>query len=273
MTKKSQDVISGNTINNCSVLAAFGKSNVERTKLNDVYDYFAKQVKETLAPSMSLARYVKAQLDKDESGDLKKFILNFLKASDFNIEDVLLHKEEVLITPELEQIIQSTPIDNEAKTEMLKKGKITNTKLSFKHKVGNNLYDLSEKYESNGIMRFLGMAVILNFLLKTNRFVPIDEVETSIHYELLAYFLKVFLANSNGTSQMLLTTHDINLLNEDFIRRDAIWFTDKDDLGETKIVRLSSLGLHKNLSPYNAYKQGKLVKLPFLGSQYMNLND
>ena len=122
-------------------------------------------------------------------------------------------------------------------------------------------------------MRFLGMAVILNFLLKTNRFVPIDEMETSIHYELLAYFLKVFLANSNGTSQMLLTTHDINLLNEDFIRRDTIWFTDKDELGETKIVRLSSLGLHKNLSPYNAYKQGKLVKLPFLGSQYINLND
>ena len=48
---------------------------------------------------------------------------------------------------------------------------------------------------------------------------------------------------------------------------------DKDELGETKIVRLSSLGLHKNLSPYNAYKQGKLVKLPFLGSQYINLND
>ena len=45
MPRKSQDVISGNTINNCSVLAAFGKSNVERTKLNDVYDYFAKQVK------------------------------------------------------------------------------------------------------------------------------------------------------------------------------------------------------------------------------------
>lgn len=156
---------------------------------------------------------------------------------------------------------------------MLRKGKITNTELTFKHKAGDKVYDLSEEYESNGTMRFLGMAVILNFLLKTNRFVPIDEVETSIHYELLAYFLKVFLANSDGTSQMLLTTHDINLLNEDFIRRDTIWFTDKDELGETKIVRLSSLGLHKNLSPYNAYKQGKLVKLPFLGSQYINLND
>lgn len=272
MTRKSQDVISGNTINNCSVLAAFGKSNVERTRLNDVYDYFAKQVKDVLAPGMSLSRYVKAQLDKDEKGDLKKFILNLLKASDFNIEDVVLHEEEELITPELEQLIQNAPIGKEAKDEMLRKGKITNAELTFKHRVGDKIYDLSEEYESNGTMRFLGMAVILNFLLKTNRFVPIDEVETSIHYELLAYFLKVFLANSNGTSQMLLTTHDINLLNEDFIRRDTIWFTDKDELGETKIVRLSSLGLHKNLSPYNAYKQGKLVKLPFIGSQYIDLN-
>lgn len=269
MTKKSQDVISGNTINNSSVLAAFGKSNVERTKLNDVYDYFAKQVKEVLAPGMLLSGYVKSRLDKDESGDLKKFILNFLKASDFNIEDVILREEEKLITPELEQLIQNAPIGDDAKSDMLRKGKITNTELTFKHKAGDRLYDLSEEYESNGTMRFLGMAVILNFLLKTNRFVPIDEVETSIHYELLAYFIKVFLANSEGTSQMLLTTHDINLLNEDFIRRDTIWFTDKDEFGETKIVRLSSLGLHKNLSPYNAYKQGKLVKLPFLGSQYI----
>ena len=273
MAKKNQDAIAGNTINNCSVLAAFGNSNVEKTKLNDVYDYFAKQVKDVLAPGMLLSGYVKRHLDKDKDGNLKKFILNFLKASDFNIEDVTLHEEEELITPELEQLIQKAPIDDDAKSEMLKKGKITNTELTFTHKAGNGLYELSEEYESNGTMRFLGMAVLLNFLLKKNQFVPIDEVETSIHYELLSYFIKVFLANSNQTSQMLLTTHDINLLNEEFIRRDTIWFTDKDEQGQTNVVRLSTLGLHKNLSPYNAYKQGKLVKLPFLGSQYFDLND
>ena len=222
---------------------------------------------------MLLSEYVKRHLDKDKDGNLKKFILNFLKASDFNIEDVTLHEEEELITPELEQLIQKAPIDDDAKSEMLKKGKITNTELTFTHRAGNGSYELSEEYESNGTMRFLGMAVILNFLLKKNQFVPIDEVETSIHYELLSYFIKVFLANSNQTSQMLLTTHDINLLNEEFIRRDTIWFTDKDEQGETNVVRLSALGLHKNLSPYNAYKQGKLVKLPFLGSQYFDLND
>ena len=273
MAKKNQDTIAGNTINNCSVLAAFGNSNVEKTKLNDVYDYFAKQVKDVLAPGMLLSGYVKRHLDKDKDGNLKKFILNFLKASDFNIEDVTLHEEEELITSELEQLIQKAPIADDVKSEMLKKGKITNTELTFTHRTENGLYELSEEYESNGTMRFLGMAIILNFLLKNNQFVPIDEVETSIHYELLSYFIKVFLANSNQTSQMLLTTHDINLLNEEFIRRDTIWFTDKDEQGETNVVRLSALGLHKNLSPYNAYKQGKLVKLPFLGSQYFDLND
>lgn len=273
MAKKNQDTIAGNTINNCSVLAAFGNCNVGKTKLNDVYDYFAKQVKDVLAPGMLLLGYVKRHLDKDKDGNLKKFILNFLKDSDFNIEDVTLHEEEELITPELEQLIQKAPIADDAKSEMLKKGKITNTELTFTHRTGNSLYELSEEYESNGTMRFLGMGIILNFLLKNNQFVPIDEVETSIHYELLSYFIKVFLANSNQTSQMLLTTHDINLLNEEFIRRDTIWFTDKDEQGETNVVRLSALGLHKNLSPYNAYKQGKLVKLPFLGSQYFDLND
>lgn len=273
LPKKDQNTISGNTTNNSSVLAAFGKSNVEKTKLNDVYDYFAKQVKKMLAPGMLLSGYVKKHLDNDKNGGLKRFILNFLKASDFNIEDIALQEQEDLITPDLEQVIQRAPIDDEAKKAMLKKGTITHSELIFTHIAGNNLYNLPEDYESNGTIRFLGIAVILYFLLKKHQFVAIDEVESSIHYELLAYFIKVFLANSDQTAQMLLTTHDINLLNEDFIRRDTIWFTDKDELGETKIVRLSSLGLHKNLSPYHAYRQNKLVKLPFLGSLYFDLND
>ena len=76
MAKKNQDAIAGNTINNCSVLAAFGNSNVEKTKLNDVYDYFAKQVKDVLAPGMLLSEYVKRHLDKDKDGNLKKFKKN-----------------------------------------------------------------------------------------------------------------------------------------------------------------------------------------------------
>ena len=264
--KKGQLAIVGNTINNCSVLAAFGKSNVESSRLDVVYEFFAKGVKDILHPQVSLTTFAKTHLDKDADGSLKKFMVDFLKASDFNICDIELKEEEVIITSDMEKMIQAP---EEAKKQMFQRGKLTNAELMFSHTTDNGEFVLSEEMESRGTIRFLGIAVLLKQLLLERKIISIDEVETSLHYELLSYFIKVYLANSKCTSQLILTTHDINLLDEDFIRRDTIWFTDKNSSGESILTRLSSLGLHKNLSPYNAYKQGKLVKLPFLGSIYL----
>jgi AAA15 family ATPase/GTPase len=269
LNKKSQTAISGNTINNTTVLAAFGKSNVETSRLNIIYEFFSKHVNDVLSPNELLSSYTKHFLEIDKDNSLKDFLVTFLKASDFNICDVELQEKEIIIDSKLEQLIKSAPIPEDAKSKMIQKGKITNSEIHFKHETDNGMYDLGEESESRGTIRFMGMAVILKQLLKENRFICIDEIENSLHYELLSYFIKVFLANSTDSSQLLVTTHDLNLLNEDFIRRDTIWFTDKNNSGETEITRLSSLGLHKNLSPYNAYKQGKLVKLPFLGSIYL----
>ena len=243
LTQKSQTIIEGNTVNNCSVIAAFGKSNVEASQLNAVYDFFSKHLSEQLTPDISLSDFTRNNLKNDKDGSLKRFLVYMLKASDFNIDNVELRKMGA--TPEL----------------------------LFKHKTDNGTFELPESYESRGTMRFMGMTTILKRLLFDSHFIAIDELETSIHYELLSYLIRVFIANSENTSQLLFTTHDINLLNEDFVRRDTVWFTDKNSEGETKIERLSSMGLHKTLSPYNAYKQGKLVDLPFLGSQYLDLKE
>lgn len=267
--KKGQNAIVGNTTNNCSVLAAFGKSNVDMSRLNVVYEFFAKGIKDILHPQVSLTSFAKKHIDDDKDGSLKKFIVDFLKASDFNICNIELREEEHIITPEMEKMIQASPIPDEAKKQMFQKGKITGAELLFSHSTDSGEFVLPEEMESRGTIRFMGIAVLLKQLLMEQKIISIDEVETSLHYELLSYFIKVFLANSCEPSQLILTTHDINLLDEDFIRRDTIWFTDKNNSGETILTRLSSLGLHKNLSPYNAYKQGKLVKLPFLGSIYL----
>lgn len=243
LSQKSQTIIEGNTINNCTVLAAFGKSNVELSLLNRVYDFFSFGFTDELTPEMSLSDYTRELLGKDTDGKLKRFLLYMLRASDFNIDN-------------------------------LKLGKASDSKeLYFEHSANGETFELPESYESRGTIRFLGMAAILQKLLFSSRFVMIDELESSMHYELLSYFIRVFLANSDNTSQLLFTTHDINLLNEDFIRRDAVWFTDKGSDAETHLERLSEMGLHKTMSPYNAYRQGKLVNLPFLGSQYLDLNE
>lgn len=267
--KKGQAAIVGNTINNCTVLAAFGKSNVESSRLNIVYNFFSSSVKDILQPQVSLTTFVKKNIDDDKDGSLKRFLVSFLKASDFNISDIELKEEEVLITPEMQKMIEVAPIPEEAKKQMFQKGKITNAELMFSHTTDHGDFVLPEGMESRGTIRFMGIAVLLKQLLLEQKIILVDEMETSLHYELLAYFIKVYLANSCNPSQLILSTHDINLLDEDFIRRDTIWFTDKNNSGETILTRLSSLGLHKNLSPYNAYRQGKLVKLPFLGSIYL----
>lgn len=237
LTKADQKVIIGNTIPNCTVLAAFGKSNVAQNQLREVGNYFADSMTDLLTPQMSLDELTRSALMNDHGGRLKKFILYFLRASDFNIADM----------------------------DIPDKSHIT-----FAHKTEAGVFEMDESMESRGTIRLLGIAVMLYKLLSSNRFMEIDEIENSIHFELVAYFLKCYLANSEKDTQLLVTTHDINLLNESFIRKDVVWFTDKNTEGETLLVRLSSMGLHKNISSYNAYRQGKLIKLPFLDSIFFD---
>lgn len=240
LLKKSQRLIEGNTINNRTVLAAFSVSNVESSRLNKVYDFFDKTLEKIIEPNLILSPFIHKTLEEDRDGSIKDFLLKFLKASDFNISGI--------------EWSRGLPV-------------------RFHHLTKAGVHTLPEDMESSGTLRFMGMSIILQHLIGDNHFVIMDEIESSIHYELLSYFLKVFLINSSPQSQLLVTTHDINLLNEDFIRRDEIWFTEKNAEGETELKRLTSLGMSKKLSPYNAYKQGKLIDLPFVGSAYLNLND
>jgi AAA15 family ATPase/GTPase len=58
------------------------------------------------------------------------------------------------------------------------------------------------------------------------------KLENSLHFEKINHFIKTFLVNSKR-SQLLFTTHNINMLMEDFIRRDAEWFCEKNAAGAT----------------------------------------
>ena len=274
LVKKSREAIEGNTFNKRTVIAAFGKSNVEKSRLNLVYDFFSQRIAPIMYPQSSLMGFTKRRITKDRDGKLKKFILHFLKASDFNISDIAIHEEEVSITPEMELMIKNTSgMPEKAKEEILKKGTLHSDEMFFVHHTSNGDKELGEELESRGTKRYMGLATILYDLLVRGVILPVDEIETSIHYELLSYFIKVFLVNSKRGGQLIVSTHDINMLDEDYIRRDVIWFTDKNDCAETQLIRLSTLGLHKTLSVYNAYKQEKLVDLPFLDSIYMDMDE
>lgn len=272
ISKKSKQAIISNTVNNSTVLAAFGKTNVEPSHLDGIFEFFSRSMKAVLNPNALLSTFVKNALRKDDTGKLKSFLLKMLQLSDFNIVDMSIHEEEDVISPEMNRRAGAGIFPIEKHEEVLRRGTLKQDALSFSHKADSGIFNLPEELESIGTMRFMGMSVLLSKLLLSNSFVSIDEIESSIHYELVAYFIKVFLSNSNSGSQLLITTHDINLMNEEFLRRDVMWSTDKQDSGETYLNRFSDMGLHKTMSVYNAYRQGKLGKLPFLGSVYINLD-
>lgn len=264
-----KQAVTANTFCNCSVMATLSRINSEDTRISRVFDFFASHTRKSLLPNIDLIEYAKGLLQKDQDGGLRKFLIDMLKASDFNITDLKLKTEEVNIIDLVKSGIFQANIPEEELVNLSKSG-LKKHELEFIHKSSAGSYSLTENVESAGTKRFLGMSAMLYELIYRNSFYSIDEIESSLHYELLSYFIKLFLANSENNSQLLVTTHDLNLLDEDFIRRDAVWFTDKNEHGETELKRLSDLGLHKALSPYNAYRQGKLVNLPFVGSIYID---
>ncbi len=261
---KSSDkkLIEGLTISNSSVFSAFSKANVEKSALDEVFNWFKEDFMQMIQPKTDLFGWTSSRLEKENL--CKDFVLEVLQKADFNISEIDIKEEEIPIDEELESRISGLDMPEQLKEEILQKKMLKAKDISFQHTTKLMEKNLPRKLESNGTIRFYGLGGVLNKLLSPNTFLCIDEIENSLHYDLVAHFIKTFLMNSNN-SQLLFSTHDINLLNEDFLRRDTVWFADKNEFGASELYSLLDFKLHKNLSAYNAYKVGKLGAKPKLG--------
>ncbi len=81
-------------------------------------------------------------------------------------------------------------------------------------------------------------------LSRNNQTLLCDELENSLHYDLFTHIIKTFLVNSDR-AQLIFSTHSLMLLDEDFIRRDMVYFASKNESGATEIYRAKDFGLHK----------------------------
>jgi len=100
--------------------------------------------------------------------------------------------------------------------------------------------------------------------MSNDEFLSIDEIESSLHPELIEFILEQFL-KENSRSQLLVTTHYDPLLNtiDDLIRRDSVWFTEKGEDGSSELYSLSDFkGLNKIRSFLKSYRNGRFGALP-----------
>lgn len=200
----------------------------------------------------------------------QKKVLEFLKAADTgicstNIDHVSPPDDAAEFIDSLENLFRkhmpsaAPDIKIEPKQAVLK--------LGHQNEDGTvSLFNMNE--ESKGTKRMLHLTMAVLEVLDKGSVLFIDEIESSLHTLLSSRILELFShkkTNPNG-AQVIFTTHDTNILNFDFIRRDQIWFTEKDKKGATHLFPLTSIRTRNSDNLEKGYLQGRFGAVPFHGN-------
>lgn len=128
--------------------------------------------------------------------------------------------------------------------------------------------------ESDGTNRIIDFIPLIIDLLKGNNVFIIDEMERSLHPNLIYDIFSLFLELSiQKNSQLIATTHESSLLTQKLFRKDEIWFVVKDDLGSSRIYSLEDYNVRFDKEIRKDYLLGRFKAIPNIGNRYgLSLN-
>lgn len=205
---------------------------------------------------VSLREYLK------DSKELKDFALEFLKKADFNIKDY-----KVLETDVPEDVLAAIPDFIKIGMNIPQKPKTFNA--VFQH-IGNDL-ELSYEEESMGTQIVFCFIPFIMDALNNKKVVIVDELDKSLHPYLVEMIVGMFNdpdINKSG-AQLIFNTHDTNLLKLNILRRDQIWFTEKDDSnGISDLYPLSDFSVRKTENVEKGYMLGRYGAVPFIKNDF-----
>lgn len=276
--KVFEKTLEANTLWNNTVLGGFLKTNIVLPELKDVTDWFSNYLKPLILTKTILEMYV---IDKINKTEINKITLtDILKKADFNISNIIIREKEIEKNQDLVKLLDSQLSRNKYEkskfvttTVVADKVKFKSTDIEFEHTISDLKYNLSFNDESQGTQRYFGFAGLLSLLIDNSIAFPIDELESSLHPDLLIHFLLTFLINAKN-SQIIATTHNREFLEDkDIFRNDVIWFTEKNELSSTELYSLDDFDtkiIRNKSNILNAYKAGKFGGTPRLFDKYID---
>jgi AAA15 family ATPase/GTPase len=216
-----------------------------------VYRWFEKmQIFNTKDMRPSVADTVN-YMDKNKSG--KNNVLDLLQKADINIIDL--------------------------DTEQNKIDKPLKDRLKTKHSLYNKNWEKSSiisvplDFESAGTIKLFEIAGPIINALENGNVVFIDEIDSRLHPMLVRFLAMMFnsISKNPENAQLICNTHDILLLEED-IRRDQIYFTEKDEYGRSTLYSLTDFkGVRKDSKLLKQYLLGMFGATPKL-KEYFPVN-
>jgi AAA15 family ATPase/GTPase len=201
----------------------------------------------------------------------KMMITDFVKKADLGIQDINIKRLKVT-----DDILPSS-MPSEIKQSLLKE-ELSN--ISTLHNMYDDEGNVSGKthfdfdsQESEGSKKYFRLSGPILDTLKKGKILVIDELDARLHPILTAEIVRLF--NSKETNpnnaQLIIATHDTNLLSAKIFRRDQIWFTEKDyteatDLYSLVEYKLAGRGKVRNDASFEKdYFQGRYGAIPFPG--------
>jgi len=141
--------------------------------------------------------------------------------------------------------------------------------------IKRNGQEFSLKQESDGIRKIFDLIPML-FTVQNKQpkqdnpksIFVIDEIQQSLHPHIAEEIIKMFFEfGKSSESQIIFTTHDINLLNLSLLRKDEIWFAEKDTNLNTHLTSLAEFkDVREDLVISKGYLQGRFGAIPFIGN-------
>jgi AAA15 family ATPase/GTPase len=227
---------------------------------------------EQLAP---IFRWFKLQLrflrvNSDFPGLPPSFTADFMKrgANERNAVVRLLRHADVgiLSAQTTEHEIRRDELPDDLPEELIEQVvKRKRVEVSLGHRgVAGREYGLPWDDESSGTQKLFSLAGPWLDILEKGYVVGVDEIESSMHPTMVTELLRLVFTRSNRNAQFLFTTHNPLLLDPTLLRRDQIWFADKDDEGATHLYPLTDYKPRKGESLVRGYLAGRYGGIPFI---------
>ena len=196
-----------------------------------------------------------------EGGDETK-ILNFLNKADLGIDDVRVTKE--IFNPKNLPQDMSDSVKQVIIKEMEHK-EFYDVKTIHQDSGGESIeFDLED--ESDGTRKIFALAGPFLDSLERGHVVFIDELPDNLHPELVKFLVGLFnnKRTNPGNAQLVFTTHETHILDQNILRRDQIWFCEKDATRSTQVFSLTDFHPRKRENLELAYLSGRYGALPYV---------
>lgn len=229
-------------------------------QLKPIYNWFKTKLKMT--DISGWGQGFTASLCKDK--ETKEDVLSFLKSADFDIHDVsvVFNKfDPESIPDEIPQAVKEHIIKELKDKELLEE-------LKTIHKtIDDNLVSLDFDDESDGTQKFFSFAGPWLEALKKGNILVVDELHDSLHPKMVEYLVRLFhnkKTNPNN-AQLIFTTHETSILNQEVFRRDQVWFCEKDKEQATSLFPLTDFSPRKERENIElGYLSGRYGAIPFI---------